>query len=104
MRTMPPSRGMPIVEVEPTIDPADADGVRGFYVNSTVQPFRYENGPEPYAVLIADTVASFGPSSVLEFGCGSGRNLAVLRDLAPARLTGVDLNPVAVAWGRDNFG
>jgi SAM-dependent methyltransferase len=104
MRATPPDPGLPSVEVEPTIDPTDGDGVRGFYTNSTVQPFRYENGPEPYAVLVAETVASFGPSSVLEFGCGSGRNLAVLRDLTPARLVGVDLNPTAIAWGRDNFG
>ena len=96
--------GLPRVEVEPTIGTADADGVRGFYVNSMVQPFRYDNGPEPYALLMADTVASFAPSSVLEFGCGSGRNLAVLRDLTPARLVGVDLNPIAVEWGRENFG
>ena len=97
-------QGLPRIEVEPAIDMAEADAVRRFYVNSTVQPFRYENGPEPYALLMAETVASFAPSSVLEFGCGSGRNLAVLRDLTPARLVGVDLNPTAVEWGRENFG
>jgi SAM-dependent methyltransferase len=96
--------GLPRVEVEPVVGAAEAEGVRGFYVNSTVQPFRYENGPEPYAVLMAETVAGFAPSSVLEFGCGSGRNLAVLRDLTAARLVGVDLNPTAIAWGRENFG
>jgi SAM-dependent methyltransferase len=100
----PAMSGLPRVEVEPAIGAAEADGVRGFYVNSTVQPFRYENGPEPYALLMAETVASFAPLSVLEFGCGSGRNLAVLRDLTPARLVGLDLNPTAIAWGRDNFG
>jgi SAM-dependent methyltransferase len=104
MSGSPPEPGLPRIEVRATIDAAEADGVRGFYVNSTVQPFRYENGPEPYALLVAETVASFGPSSVLEFGCGSGRNLAVLRDLTPARLVGVDLNPTAVAWGCENFG
>src|SRR6476659_6708241 len=104
MSGAPPEAGVPRIEVEPTVDAAEADGVRGFYVNSTVQPFRYENGPEPYALLVAETVVSFGPSSVLEFGCGSGRNLAVLRDLTPARLVGVDLNPTAVAWGCENFG
>ena len=78
--------------------------MRGFYLNSRVQPFTYENGPEPYTLMVAETIASFGPSSVLEFGCGSGRNLAILRDLTQARLVGVDLNPTAVAWGRMNFG
>jgi SAM-dependent methyltransferase len=104
MRGSPPEAGLPRVEVEPTIEAAEADAVRGFYMNSKVQPFRYENGPEPYALLMADTVASFAPSSVLEFGCGSGRNLAVLRDLTPAGLVGVYLNPTAIAWGRENFG
>lgn len=96
--------GLPAVEVGPAIDPGDAAGVRGFYVGSTVQPFRYEAGPEPYATLVCQAVASFGPASVLEFGCGSGRNLAVLRDLTAARLAGVDINPTAIAWGRENFG
>src|SRR3954470_23641482 len=96
--------GLPRVEVEPAIGVAEVDAVRGFYRNSTVQPFRYENGPEPYALVMAETVASFAPSSVLEFGCGSGRNLAVLRDLIPARLLGVDINPTAIEWGRENFG
>jgi SAM-dependent methyltransferase len=96
--------GLPRVEVDPAIGVAEVDAVRGFYRNSTVQPFRYENGPEPYALLVAETVASFARSSVLEFGCGSGRNLAVLRDVTPARLIGVDLNPIAVEWGRENFG
>jgi SAM-dependent methyltransferase len=104
MSGVPPDDGLPKVEVDPAIGAAEAEGVRGFYVDSTVQPFRYENGPEPYALLVAETVAGCGPASVLEFGCGSGRNLAVLRDLTPARLVGVDLNPTAVAWGRDNFG
>jgi SAM-dependent methyltransferase len=104
MSGSPPEAGLPRIEVKAAIDAAEADGVRGFYVNSTVQPFRYENGPEPYALLVAETVASFAPSSVLEFGCGSGRNLAVLRDLTPARLVGVDLNPTAIAWGGENFG
>jgi len=100
----PPDDGLPEVTVRPTIDPGDVADVRSFYVNSTVQPFRYDDGPEPYAVFIAEAIASFGPSSVLEFGCGAGRNLAVLRELTAARLVGVDLNPAAIAWGRDNFG
>jgi SAM-dependent methyltransferase len=104
MGAPPPDDGLPTVEVRPTIDPGDVVGVRSFYVNSTVQPFRYENGPEAYSTFIAETIASFGPSSVLEFGCGSGRNLALLRGLTPARLVGVDVNPTAIAWGRDNFG
>ncbi len=104
MTSSPPEKGLPAVEVGPAIDPADVEGVRGFYVNSTVQPFRYEGGPAPYATLVAEAVASFAPASVLEFGCGSGRNLAVLRELTSARLVGVDMNPTAIAWGRENFG
>jgi SAM-dependent methyltransferase len=104
LRPPPPADGLPRVEVDPLIDPADIDGVRRFYVGSTVQPFSYEGGPQPYARLVSETVASFGPSSVLEFGCGSGRNLALLRDLCAARLAGVDINPTAIAWGREHFG
>ena len=103
MRAPAADTGLPAVDVEATIDPRDDAGVRSFYVNSAVQPFRYDNGPEPYARFIAEAIASFGPSSVLEFGCGSGRNLAILRALTPARLAGVDFNPTAIAWGCENF-
>ncbi|HEY8873308.1 MAG TPA: class I SAM-dependent methyltransferase [Stellaceae bacterium] len=96
--------GLPAVEISPAIDPADQGGVRAFYADSTVQPFAYEEGPSAYATLIAETIASFAPASVLEFGCGSGRNLDVLRRLHPARLVGVDINAVAIDWGRRNFG
>lgn len=38
--------------------------------------------------------ASHTPTNILEVGCGTGRNLAVLRRLFPnAALTGVDLSP-----------
>jgi SAM-dependent methyltransferase len=96
--------GLPAVEISPAIDPADQGGVRAFYADSTVQPFAYEEGPSAYATLIAETIAGFAPASVLEFGCGSGRNLDVLRRLLPARLVGVDINAVAIDWGRRNFG
>jgi SAM-dependent methyltransferase len=99
-----PGAGLPTVEVSPAIDPSDRDGVRAFYADSTVQPFAYDGEPLPYATLIAETVASFAPASVLEFGCGSGRNLDVLRGMHSARLVGVDINAVAVEWGRRNFG
>ena len=62
-----------------------------------------ENGPEPYARLVTDTVAALMPATVLEFGCGSGRNLAVLRELSEAALTGIDINRTAIAWGQQNF-
>jgi SAM-dependent methyltransferase len=90
--------GFPAVEISSAIDPADRDGVRAFYADSTVQPFAYEGEPSPYATLIAETIAGFAPASVLEFGCGSGRNLDVLRRLLPAKLVGVDINAVAIDW------
>lgn len=44
------------------------------------------------------------PDSVLEFGCNSGRNLNQIQKRIPsARLTGIDVNPKAVEFGRDHF-
>ena len=47
-------------------------------------------------------LTEFNPTSVLEFGCGSGRNLAVLRELGDVGLylAGIDGNPVSVESGQ----
>lgn len=51
---------------------------------------------------LARHILSHEPSSVLEFGCGSGRNLAVLEDLYPGlSCTGIDSNNVSLESGRD---
>lgn len=52
------------------------------------------------ARYILDT---YRPESVLEFGCGSGRNLAVLKEVDPnLSLTGVDANAVSLESGRQH--
>lgn len=83
---------------------SEARQVKQWYANSDVQPRTYET-PLPYAALVASTIASMKPASVLEFGCNAGRNLQLLRDLLPeACLVGTDLNADAVNDGKAMFG
>lgn len=52
---------------------------------------------------LARHILEHSPKSALEFGCGSGRNLAVLQDLAPdLGLTGIDANKVSLESGRQH--
>ncbi len=42
--------------------------------------------------------------TILDFGCGPGRAVRVLRGLAPeARLFGADIDPEAIAWARGHY-
>lgn len=59
------------------------------------------NGHEHRWDLAHYIIDTYHPSSVLEFGCGSGRNLAVMQELDPdLSLTGIDGNRVSLDSGR----
>lgn len=46
-----------------------------------------------------------GPRDILDFGCGPGRMIGVMRGLRPdARLVGIDIDPEAIAWAQTNLG
>jgi ubiquinone/menaquinone biosynthesis C-methylase UbiE len=54
---------------------------------------------------LATVCANLRPRSVLELGCGSGRNLYWLHKAMPtSRLEGVDVNPAAVGEARRQLG
>lgn len=59
-------------------------------------------GDQDHRWQIADYIAAMNPSSVLEFGCSSARNLAALRTLVPTTtdLTGIDANSTALNVGQ----
>lgn len=58
---------------------------------------------QPWARMVAQMVADLGVRSVLEFGCGAGRNLWTIRQLvADVELTGIDVNPEAIRIGCEN--
>jgi ubiquinone/menaquinone biosynthesis C-methylase UbiE len=60
------------------------------------QPHRYE---------LAEHIASLAPRHVLELGCASGRNLAILHDALPtADLCGIDPNPTTLNAARRAHG
>lgn len=62
-------------------------------------------GLENVTRLIVETVTRYAkPSwSILELGCGTGRNLAGLYRAGFKKLSGVEINETAVALGRENF-
>ncbi|MFO0961233.1 MAG: class I SAM-dependent methyltransferase, partial [Isosphaeraceae bacterium] len=62
-------------------------------------------GREARSDWIARRVASYGPSSILEVGCGYGKQLRKLRQALPAcRIAGVDFSPSQLALGRRYLG
>lgn len=57
------------------------------------------------AALATAKVELGDAGTVLDFGCGCGRVLSWLADLAPAvKLHGTDIDEEAIAWCRDNLG
>ena len=57
------------------------------------------------SVWLTERLARYAPASVLEIGCGYGKQLGALRRLLPhARLVGVDFSPTQLARGREHLG
>lgn len=66
---------------------------------------RFYTADQHWAHHVADRIADFEPDRVVEFGCGAGRNLKVVRDRHPLiELVGVDINPEAVRTGQEKWG
>jgi SAM-dependent methyltransferase len=59
----------------------------------------------PHRRPLIDSILAERPvDSVLELGCNSGPNLFLLsQDLPAARLSGMDINPAAIAYGRERL-
>src|SRR5690554_6136919 len=80
----------------------EAVAAREYWARPETQPLSYKS-PSHYAEAIATFIAATGVSSVLEFGCGGGRNLKQIRDVFAARglsalaLRGVDINESSIA-------
>lgn len=60
-----------------------------------------EKSATEFSRWFATVCAQFAPQSVLELGCGAGRNLFWIHDALPsAELSGIEVNPRAVAEAR----
>jgi SAM-dependent methyltransferase len=53
------------------------------------------------ALWIADRIASYRPTSVLEVGCGYGKQLRLLRERLDVPIFGVDFSPTQLAMARE---
>ena len=54
---------------------------------------------------LAQTIQAYQPASVLELGCGGGRNLYFIQEKNPdCQLYGVEINPAAVEVARERLG
>lgn len=90
-----------------------ADSAKQYWATHHNQSVRVPLQGHEYRYDIANYILdTHAPSSVFEFGCSSGRNLAVLRELARKRdiklgLYGIDANKTTVDAGHnahaDNF-
>jgi len=81
----------------------EASRAKEYFAGLGVQKFYLDDAH--WAKYIAEQVILLEPASVFEFGCNRGRNLMEIRKLdANIQLAGVDVNPDAVAWGRDHHG
>jgi ubiquinone/menaquinone biosynthesis C-methylase UbiE len=53
---------------------------------------------------LAESFASYEPSSILELGCGAGRNLVAISNRLPeVKIAGVEINPAAVQLANAQF-
>lgn len=65
----------------------------------------YKRHLEAFLDLVADSVKTTDPKSVLDAGCGEGFSLSHIARLHPElRLTGVDLSEGAIAYAEKHFG
>lgn len=81
----------------------EASKAKEYFAGLGVQKFYLDEAR--WARYIAEQVLLLDPASVFEFGCNRGRNLVEINKLnADVRLAGVDVNPDAVAWGREQHG
>jgi SAM-dependent methyltransferase len=79
----------------------EAELAKRHWAGIGVKPFYGK--PKPWARFMADQVLGYSPTTVLEFGCNVGRNLATIRAAAPdVRVIGLDINPDAVADARSH--
>ena len=75
------------------------------YWSSIAVPEFYKKSHTHWSDFMVEQVLRLAPASVLEFGCNVGRNLHALRERAPSLvLKGIDVNAVAVAFGRQERG
>lgn len=79
-------------------DPRNYWTLRGgddYFREQEGQPSRGER-----ATWIASRIASYQPLSILEVGCGYGKQLRAIRDLHDVPMTGVDFSPSQLEQGR----
>jgi SAM-dependent methyltransferase len=80
-------------------DPRDYWTLRGgsdYFREQEGQPARAER-----AEWLAERVARLAPASVLEVGCGYGKQLSALRGRIDVPMVGVDFSPTQLARARD---
>lgn len=85
---------------------SEAEAARAYWAVNHCQSARVlaRGEGQDYRYALGERAMSHSPRSILEFGCSSGRNLAVIQDLTPSasgngrpvELTGIDINEQAL--------
>ncbi|MBP2233685.1 SAM-dependent methyltransferase [Sinorhizobium kostiense] len=91
---------MPDFEISDVNDPQTEQAAAREYWG-TLDNFKSYAKPKPWSAFMAERILSFSPSSVFEFGCNAGKNLAALRKQNSSVFSaGIDVNSSAVDYGR----
>ncbi len=94
------------IEVEPDIAPGEPEEAKAFWRQRDAIDATFGAAPPDYVKSLTSLIAATSPQSVLEFGCGVGRVLEVLRRQTQdaTRLKGIDVNDKAVRAGSSRYG
>lgn len=86
---------------------SELEDAKRYWANNHSQSSRIlaEGEGQDHRYVLARHILSLEPTSVLEFGCSSGRNLGILRNMAGTalKLFGIDMNIPAIAAGNRTF-
>jgi SAM-dependent methyltransferase len=90
----------------PTTTVDEVTQAKDYWAHNHCQTSRLPTRDEqPHRWALAEYIAALNPSSVLEFGTASARNLGVLRGYLPtADLAGIDINKTTLAAARREYG
>jgi SAM-dependent methyltransferase len=84
----------------------EAVRAKDFWGSTDKQGKEYPTPPPFYAAALTHVIRRIAPARVLEMGCNTGRNLALLRQHLPAGtgLRGFDINPRSIEYGKRAWG
>lgn len=94
------------VDLDENLPAGERDEAKAFWRQREVVDATFSISPPDYVVSLTNLIAATSPQGVLEFGCGVGRILEVLRRKTQnaANLRGIDVNEPSIRAGAHRYG